>query len=222
MFSSRLPVKPAAPISNFSIAGDTIPNNAGRSTKQSWQWLNSGLRLRQSPFQRGALLLTGGAEGAQPGAGPRLAGSHSQPGFASGPRGTADQVGTGERPAVEPCATVERADQSGMLSAPATIDWSDQAGRAVVQTRTRANQQLGRTGVFTCIDAMLLRGCWHRLPLTLGGQHCWRMERLPALSALSAAVVPTPRGPLRRPREVGLGQPRVQRRQGGCSSPREQ
>jgi hypothetical protein len=175
------------------------------------------LRRCQSPFQRGALLITGGAGGDQPGARPGLVGSHSQPGFGSGPGGTADQAGTARRPVVKPFATDEPADQPGLFAAPATIDWPDQAGRAVAHTSKRAKPQPCRSGVFTRIDAMLLRGWWLR-PLTLGGQRCWRMEPLPVLPA---EVVPSLRGPVRRPRGVGLGRRRAQRQRGGCSSPQE-
>ena len=143
-------------------------------------------------------MITGAAGGDQPGARPGPVGSHSQAGFGSGPRGTADQAGTAGFPAVEPFATGVLADQPGLFAAPATMDWPDQAGRAVVQARTRAKPQPCRSGVFMGIDAMLLRGCWLR-SLTLGGQRCWRMEPLPALLALPAELVPPPREPVRRP-----------------------
>ena len=162
-------------------------------------------------------MITGGAGGDQPGGRPGPAGSHSQPGFAAGPRGTADQAGTGRPPAVEAFTTGEPADPPGLFATPATIDWPDQAGRAVAQTRPRAKLQLCRSGVLPGIDAMLLRGYW-LLPLNLGAQRCLRMEPLPELPE---AVVPPPRGPVRRPRGVGLGRPKVLLRRGGCSSPRE-
>jgi hypothetical protein len=79
---------------------------------------------------------------------------------------------------VEPSATDEPADQPGLFADPAIRLSPDQAGRAVAQTRPRAKPQPCRSGVFTGIDAMLLRGCWLQ-PLTLGGQRYWRMERLP-------------------------------------------
>jgi len=157
-------------------------------------------------------LITDGAGGDQPGARRGPIGSHSQPGFAKGPKGTADQVGTGGCPAVEPAATDEPADHIGLFAASATRISADQTGRAVEQTRPRTKPQPWRSGVFAGIDAMAFRGCWLQ-SLTLGGESYWRMERLPA------GVVPPPRGPVLRPRGVGLGRLRVQRPRAGCLSP---
>ncbi len=59
---------------------------------------------------------------------------------------------------MEPSATGETADQPAQFVAPGTMDWPDQTGRAVLQSRPRANEQPRRTGVFTGNGAMLFRG----------------------------------------------------------------
>jgi hypothetical protein len=101
------------------------------------------------------LLITGGAGGDQPGARRGPIGSKSQPGLARGPRGTAVQVGTGRCPALEPSATDDRADHTGLFAAPVTRISPDQTGRAVAQIRPRAKPQPCWIRVFTGIDAML-------------------------------------------------------------------
>ena len=168
-------------------------------------------------------MITGGVGGDQPGAGPAPVGSHIHPGAASEAAGTADQVGTERGGGL---AAVERSsatggpawfvDQLGRFAVAGTKDWPDQPGMAVVQARPKASKQPRRAGVFRGMAAIAVRGGW-RLPLVK--PRCRRRGQEQLLVPPRVRGV-RPRVPARQPREVGWGLQRVQRRRGGCLSPR--